>query len=170
MEAGVKAGREAAMAKVVEMIQVVAEEMAMEAGFAAGETAGVAEAAKIADWKAVTGEKIAEIRKQFEAVGSAAGKEAASVQLKSSLVAKIQMSSVVEFAVAASVASAEKYSVKAREFCKMAAKISEEAGGKAAAELAKNEGGEEGEAEGEKVGEQVRAASFFVISLFFQTI
>ena len=66
----------------------------------------------------------------------------------------LNLLSVLEVAKSASIVAAEKYVVKAREFCKMAAKISEEAGGKSAAECAKNDAGEEGEAEGEKVGEE----------------
>ena len=66
----------------------------------------------------------------------------------------LNLLTVLEVAKSASVVAAEKYAIKAREFCKMAAKISVEAGGKSAAECAKNEAGEEGEAEGEKVGEE----------------
>ena len=65
--------------------------MGISAGYAAAEKAASEEVGKV-DWKSVTGgDKIAEIRKQFEAIGSAAGKEAALVQLKSSIVAKIDM-------------------------------------------------------------------------------
>ena len=65
--------------------------MGISAGYAAAEKAASEEVGKV-DWKSLTGgDKIAEIRKQFEAIGSAAGKEATAVQLKSSIAAKIDM-------------------------------------------------------------------------------
>merc|ERR1719193_2526832 len=127
------------MKKVIEMVQSIAVEMGSEAGMAAGDKVGVEEVAKI-DWKTITGDKIAEIRKQFEVMGASAGSEASTVLMKSSIVAKISMEAVLETAKVASIQAAEKYSIKAREFCKMAVKISEEAGGKVAAEMAKTEG------------------------------
>ena len=66
---------------------------------------------------------------------------------------------MLEVTKSASVVAAEKYAIKAREFCKMATKIAEEAGGKFATECVKNEAGKEGEAEGEKVGEEARRES-----------
>ena len=63
----------------------------MSAGYAAAEKVASEEVDKV-DWKSVTGgDKISEIRKQFEVIGSAAGKEAALVQLKASIAAKIDL-------------------------------------------------------------------------------
>ena len=71
--------------------QVAAEKMGISAGYAATEKAASEKVGKV-DWKSLTGgDKIAEIRKQFVAIGSAEGKEATSVQLKSSIAAKIDM-------------------------------------------------------------------------------
>merc|ERR1712088_581685 len=118
-----------------------------------GEKAGTAEASKI-DWKSVTDEKIAEIRKQFEQIGTATG-QAHGIKVTKTAFSQIKTETILEATKSAAFEAAEKYATKAREFCKMAVKIAEDAGGKAGAEAGELEGMEKGEEEGGNVGEQV---------------
>merc|ERR1711963_929248 len=102
----------------------------------------------------ITDEKITEVRKQFEQIGTATG-QAHGIKVTKTAFSKIKTETIIEATRSAAFEAAEKYATKAREFCKMAVKIAEDAGGKAGAEAGELEGMEKGEEEGGNVGEQV---------------
>merc|ERR1711963_700850 len=99
----------------------------------------------------ITDEKITEIRKQFEQIGTATG-QAHGIKITKTAFSQIKTESILEATKSAAFEAAEKYATKAREFCKMAVKIAEDAGGKAGAEAGELEGMEKGGEEGAKVG------------------
>ena len=80
--------------------------------------------------KRMSGRKVAALREAFAALGSKAGREA-GIKVGKLAFQKIEVQAVMAEVKTAAIAAAEKYSVKAREFCKMGIKIAEEAGAKA---------------------------------------
>merc|ERR1712213_275638 len=141
------------MKVALEMIEPILEEMGGKIGEEEGEKAGNEEASTI-DWKTITDEKITEIRKQFEQIGTTTG-QTYGIKITKTAFSQIKTESILEATKLAAFEAAEKYATKAREFCKMAVKIAEDAGGKAGAEAGELEGMEKGEEEGGNVGERV---------------
>ena len=106
------------------------------------------------DFKAISGFQVTAMRQQFAEQGTIAGREAGRKVGKLAL-DKLNFEELKIEVRKVAIASAEKYAVKAREFVKMAVRISEEAGGKSGAALGKQLGIENGEDVGGDVGEKV---------------
>merc|ERR1719245_1698688 len=142
--------KKAAMKVALEMIEPILVEMGGKIGEEEGEKAGNEEASKI-DWKTITDEKITEIRKQFEQIGTKTG-QTYGIKITKTAFSQIKTESILEATKLAAFEAAEKYATKAREFCKMAVKIAEDAGGKAGRKFGLTVGKEAGIKAGQSFG------------------
>ena len=94
IEAAVSAGKKEAMKVALEMLEPILANLGCAAGEEEGEKLGSAEAATI-DWKSVSDDKIAEIRKQFEQIGISAG-QSTGIKVTQAAFAQIKTQAIME--------------------------------------------------------------------------
>jgi len=156
IEAGLIAGRKAALEKAKILVLEIGGDEGRQAGGLAGEKVGK-DMVTQQNFKMIRKEKTTELRNLFTETGAKAGM-AAGISISKSILANIDMEQVLSEAKREATSSAEKYSIKAREFQKLAMKIAEEAGCNAGEESGEEEGGivgeEAGGAAGEKAGSE----------------
>merc|ERR1712012_1459257 len=99
--------KKAAMKVALEMIEPILVEMGGKIGEEEAEKAGNEEASKI-DWKTITDEKITEIRKQFEQIGTATG-QAHGIKVTKTAFSQIKTETILEATRSAAFEAAEKY-------------------------------------------------------------
>merc|ERR1719470_20082 len=139
MEAGMTAGRKAALEIVRALITEIATSEGRSVGSLAGEKAGIEEVPK-QNLKGMSKDQVAALRMHFAEVGLKAGREA-GLSIAKSVFAKIKMETIMSEVKTAASAAGGKYAIKAREFQRLATKIAEEAGSKSGEKTGEQEGG-----------------------------